>query len=151
MACYRPLMRTQIPAREWTLLVIAEAYGESLSPVQLQKALFLIGENLTLEGFYRFDPYDYGPFCKTVYSDAISLASDGLVTINDPSPAGFKTYAATPTGIDRAARFRPALSPEDQEYLTRVVEWVRRLSFKDLVVAIYKAYPHMKENSVFRY
>ena len=69
---------------DWALLAIASADGSSVSPVQLQKALFLLGEDLPktkTQSFYEFEPYHYGPFDQAVYSDAEKLSREGLVSI----------------------------------------------------------------------
>ena len=71
--------------KDWTLLVLASA-GGPLSPVQLQKTLFLIDRNLSraqrgVTRFYNFRAYDYGPFDSAIYTDAVILQtekSDGL-------------------------------------------------------------------------
>ena len=138
-------------ASDWTLLVIAEAEGQYLEPVQLQKALFLIGKqahaDLGADQFYEFMPYDYGPFCRDVYSDAERLAAMGLVRIET---ARYKRFSATEEGSQRAAALRDRLTANAQDYLRKVVSFVRDLSFNDLVKAIYRAYPEMKEKSVFK-
>ncbi len=140
--------------KDWPLLVIAAAQGKPVSPVQLQKALFLIGQTLPpaqvqTQVFYDFAPYDYGPFDGTVYSDAQQLEREGLVAINFP-PFRNREYVATSTGLERAAALRANLAPNVTHYLDEVVQWVRSLSFSDLVRAIYAKYPAMKANSVFR-
>ena len=59
--------------QDWLLLVLAAADGKPLSPLQLQKSLFLVGYDLArLVGsdFYTFRPFDYGPFDAAVYRDA---------------------------------------------------------------------------------
>ena len=139
--------------KDWTLLVIAAARGESVSPVQLQKALFLIAENLTpgqrgTTSFYHFVAYDYGPFDQTAYADAEVLEREGLIRIYS-QPYRYRVYVSTPTGSNRAEVLRQELAVEVVEYLDRVVDWVRSLSFNDLVRAIYRSYPQMKVNSVF--
>ena len=54
---------TQMPLdrKDWALLAIANAgHGVSLSPVQLQKSLFLLGRELGSKvgaNFYDFQPY----------------------------------------------------------------------------------------------
>jgi uncharacterized protein len=136
--------------KDWTLLVIAAAGGHSLSPVQLQKALFLLGENLQLgAGFFHFTPYDYGPFDSAVYSEAEGLEREGLVRIETP-PYSYREYRATDEGRARAEALRPQLAEGVAGYVDQVVTWVRSRSFNDLVRAIYQAYPKMKANSVFR-
>ncbi len=139
--------------KDWTLLVIASAKGEPLSPVQLQKSLFLIGENvpgLKGAGFYEFEPYDYGPFCAEVYQDADRLALDGLVRIARDHTKPYREYFATPTGLSCAAELRSGMDEKVLAYLERVVAWAQSLSFVDLVRAVYKEHPHMRSKSVFR-
>jgi uncharacterized protein YwgA len=75
--------------KDWTLLVIAAADPKPLQPVQLQKSLFLLGRNLSPEQlqvkeFYDFQPYDYGPFCSDIYSNAEKLSDEGLIRIDRP-------------------------------------------------------------------
>jgi len=141
--------------RDWTLLVIAAAEGKTLQPVQLQKALFLLGKRLTPQQrqtheFYEFTAYDYGPFDSTIYTDAESLEAEGLIAITRPPVSRYKLYQATEEGLKRAAEVRAGLQPLAVEYVAKVVQVVRALSFNDLVSAIYKAYPEMRENSVFK-
>ena len=140
--------------RDWTLLVIAAGNG-TLAPVQLQKSLFLLSRNLTcaqleVSRLYNFEPYDYGPFCSAVYRDAETLEAEGLVHIDGPPMTRFKLYHATDDGQLRAAELRSIASSEAVEYAESVVSTVQRLSFNDLVGAIYEAYPEMKVNSVFQ-
>ena len=144
-----------LTAKDWTLLVIAAAKDHSLSPVQLQKALFLIARNLTdaqrcTTSFYDFRPYDYGPFSAEVYRDAERLRAEGLVIIDPSSGFAYRDYAATAAGIERASLLRSQLDPSVCEYLDSMVAWVRSLSFNALVQAIYRDYPEMRANSVFR-
>lgn len=138
--------------RDWNLLVLAAAGGKTLTPVQFQKSLFLLGKNLPEEmigeGYYRFEPYNYGPFDSSVYSDATSLVSSELVLLSDQGR--WKQFAATAAGIDQAKELEKALPPETAEYVRKVVGWVRGQSFASLVQAIYKHYPEMKANSVFK-
>lgn len=139
---------------DWTLLVIA-AGRAPLQPVQLQKALFLLGRNLPLkvlrtDTFYDFYAYDYGPFSTAVYSDAEWLATEGLVAISQPPEARFKRFQATEKGTARADELRREIGESTRSYLDRVVAWVQSISFNDLVSAIYAKYPDMRANSVFQ-
>ncbi len=128
-----------------------------LQPVQLQKALFLLSKNVPRKvlgrAFYVFEPYDYGPFCKAIYDDAIALEISALAEIGRPVGMRFNTYAATPAGKSVAAKLREELLKENKDvvdYLDRVVTFVQSVSFSQLVGAIYKAYPEMRAKSVFR-
>lgn len=139
--------------KEWTLLAIASAQGESLSPVQLQKTLFLLGRVYPSEvgpDFHRFQPYNYGPFSPTVYHDASQLESDGLVCILRHSGRSWVEYAATPKGLAQGEELEKMAPEPVASYLKAVVGWARSLSFPQLVRAIYKMDPAQRANSVFQ-
>lgn len=139
---------------DWTLLVIAAAKKRGLSPVQLQKSLFLLGQRLdksTLgDDFYAFEPYNYGPFDVTVYQDAERLAGDGLVTISRTPERRWALYLSTENGSEAAEKLRKGVPAQWLRYADRLVTWVQHLSFRDLVRAIYAEYPEYRANSVFR-
>src|SRR5436190_18669612 len=86
---HSPLKEKGMEPKDWTLLVISAADSRGLSPVQLQKSLFLLERRLSEEApaeklgesFYEFVPYNYGPFDVKVYQDAEALEERGLVTI----------------------------------------------------------------------
>lgn len=145
-----------IQRRDWALLVIAAAKGESLQPVQLQKSLFLLGENLKptehglAEQFYAFKPYDYGPFDSSVYVDAQLLAKAGLVSISRREGHSYREYTITPAGIERAREIELRLSQPVAQHIREVVAWTRSLSFSDLVRSIYQRFPEQRARSVFR-
>lgn len=143
-----------IKRSDLALLVIAAATPRAIQPVQIQKALFLLGKNLPtdrlpVESPYEFRPYDYGPFSSTVYGDAEELAKDGLIEIGDSSWGRYKVYSATPAGADRARAIGESLTPEVRAYVQDLVKWVCSLSFRQLVREVYRLYPDMKVNSVF--
>lgn len=140
--------------RDWTLLVLSAAEGRSLSPVQLQKAVFLLGQVLKNSSpgieFYEFIPYYFGPFCARVYADARELAAEGLAFIS-PSPAGgWVEYGATQEGLARGKELQRKLDPGILRQLNRIVDWVRSHSFAEIVTAIYEKYPEYRVNSIFR-
>jgi uncharacterized protein len=143
-----PLPRDQIAL---VMLSLADREG-TFTPVQIQKALFLAADRArdAFSNHYEFQPYDYGPFDRRVYLDAENLERRGLVQIDQPPGRGWKTYAATPAGRIEAARLTNALTPAQLELLQKIVKLVRNLSFNELISAIYRAYPHMRERSVFR-
>jgi len=133
------------------MLAIGSAKGRGLSPVQLQKVLFLLGKELpTVVGtdFYHFQPYNYGPFDKAVYQDAEGLSYAGYVSI--ASSGRITEYSATPEGSDYAEQIRARAPRLGTEYLTKIVEWAQSLTFSELVRAIYNKYPQYRVNSVFQ-
>lgn len=133
-------------------MVIAAAKGAPLTPLQLQKALFLLGQSYPGEvgrDFYDFQPYNYGPFDVLVYHDAERLADRGLIA-KEPAGRGWEQFSATMPGITMAAVKRNQVPDEVMKYLEGVVHWARSLSFRELVNAIYERYPEQRVNSVFR-
>lgn len=137
----------------WALLVLNEARPSGLSPLQLQKSLFLIGKKLPGEvgdSYYEFIPYNYGPFDARVYSDAQSLVNSNLVQRIQVSGKNWSYYTITPPGHDLAEHLKEnEISQRASVYVTQVVKWVQSLSFAQLLSAIYKAYPEYKAKSVF--
>jgi hypothetical protein len=138
--------------KDWALLAIAAAEGQSLSPVQLQKSLFLLGREMAPQvgtDFDQFEPYNYGPFDVRVYQDAELLERVGLVAISQAPGVRYNEYRITTEGTTAARHVREQAPPKAADYLLRVVEWARGLSFSDLVRAIYARYPETRANSVF--
>lgn len=138
--------------KHWTLLVISAAGSSGLSPVQLQKCLFLISKNLSNvvgENFYSFIPYNYGPFDSAIYADAQTLINESLVTLARVSGKTWAYYVITPKGNEVATAVSSELTPQVKDYIVKIVHWVQRLSFVQLLTAIYQAYPEYRANSVF--
>ncbi len=140
--------------QHWTLLAICAAKGKGLSPVQLQKSLFLLEHRLSKEelgeDFYEFIPYNYGPFDVKIYQDAETLEEIGLVNIIKSDAHRWRKYQSTPSGLELATKLRAEVPPHVVTYLDEVIRWVLSLSFRDLVRAIYEAYPEFRANSVFQ-
>ena len=138
--------------KDFLLMAVAAGGNTPLTPVQLQKSLFLISEHLTdlPETFYEFEPHHYGPFNKVVYLDADELEQNGLL-FSVPSRNGkWLNKAITPAGLERAQELKSRLSPSSSAHIEALVEWMKPLSFSTLVKAIYTAYPEYRENSVFQ-
>ena len=134
-----------------TLMMLATAKDGAFTPVQIQKAMFLLSEEapeiFDSRSRYNFQPYDYGPFDSYVYSDIDLLRSKGMTT--QGSGGRVRRYSATEAGVTEGEKLRLSLAPNLQQYVADVSGFVRRLSFSELVTAIYRKYPKMKEKSVF--
>ncbi len=135
------------------VLAAFAAGGENAgySPVQVQKVLFLIDRKAAeLVGGPHFDfvPYDYGPFDRGVYDVIDELAADGLAEKRDLGR--YREYALTSDGYARGLAELDGLDERSRNYLRRLVKWVRDLTFEQLVSAVYKMYPDMQVNSIFR-
>jgi uncharacterized protein YwgA len=140
--------------QEVLLAMLAASEGRPYTPVQIQKALFLADDRIS-DAFdrhsrYDFQPYDYGPFDSQVYSDVEGLEREGLAQIDQQPGSRWRTYATTEGGLVRGRGLLAEMNTEQLEVLRKISDLVRSLSFNDLVSAIYRAYPHMRERSVFR-
>jgi uncharacterized protein YwgA len=136
-----------------TLLAIAADSDGGLSPVQLQKSLFIVGKS-GLEGlpsdYYEFSPYNYGPFTSEVYAITDILEGKGLVRKVIAGGENFYRYMLTPEGRAKAAEIRKGSPRLLCDYIETIVRWVCSLSFDELLRAIYAKYPDYAINSVFQ-
>lgn len=139
--------------RELLLAVLATANGRPFHPAQIQKAIFLIEENLpgliNQGAGYNFVPYNYGPFDRGVYIEAENLQAEGAAIIASPN-GRWNTYAASGLGMHRGRDILNRIDARSRNYIERIVEWVLAQSFGSLVRAIYDAYPPMRANSIFQ-
>ena len=133
------------------LRILAAAEGDPLTPAQLQKVTFLVSEECKEalpDDFYEFENHHYGPLCLEIYRDAQALQSMGLAAIGLNDRGGWKEYAATYKGV-------VASETHEQNsiavYIREKVSWAMKLSFQELVRAIYIQYPEYRENSAFQY
>ena len=62
---------------------------------------------------------------------------------------GRRTYRLTDQGLKDGQEAIAKLEQPVQTYIGEVVNFVRSRTFPQLVSAIYKAFPEMKQNSVF--
>jgi uncharacterized protein YwgA len=137
-----------------TEFVLAGLYTdgrEEFGPVQVQKLFFLIDKNIAnLIGGpqFKFEPYNYGPFDREVYEELDRLLADGYLELC--FVGSIRNYSISEKGREKAKELFNALDPSAKGFITKASNFVRNLSFQDLVRAIYKAYPEMREKSVFR-
>jgi uncharacterized protein YwgA len=141
-----------LTAKDWTLLAIASARGRPLTPVQLQKSLFLLGKALPSAvgpDFYVFEAYNYGPFNRQVYADAEELEGAGFVALVPHAGGDWQDYAVTQAGTRRASQLNAKAPANAGDYLVKLVQWASGQTFPELVRWVYANYPEYKKNSVF--
>ena len=138
--------------KEAVLMALAAANGAHYQPVQIQKLMFLLDRKIP-ESFggpiFSFQAYDYGPFDKTVYDTIEELTSEGLAKAVCRPGCNWSEYGATVGGQEAGQAILSSLPDPISAYIRELSAWVRTLSFRELVGAIYRAYPEMKINSVF--
>ena len=142
-----------IARQDWLLLALSKSPGGMMSPVQIQKTLFLFGQEvggMLGTAFYSFEPYDYGPFDATIYDDLRWMMKEGHVREVWCPDRRRKNYLITKRGREAAVEFDRNTDARLTEFLARIVEWVKGRSFSDLLRSVYAAYPEFAVNSVFR-
>lgn len=139
--------------QDWLLLTLSKSPGGAMSPVQIQKALFLFGQEVGSSAgtrFYSFVPYDYGPFDAAIYVDLRRMMREGLVRGEWGPGRSWKNYALTGRGRKTALAHENDTDARLVEFLGRIVVWVKGRSFSELLRSVYAAYPEFAVNSVFR-
>lgn len=139
--------------RSQIVLAALAAGGQNagFKPVQVQKLFFLLdreGKHLLNGPHFDFRPYDYGPFDREVYDEIDALEAQGLVEVL--SSGRYRMYILSQSGLEEGQKTLTEMTENARTYVSQVAKWVRELSFEQLVAAIYKRYPDMKVNSVFR-
>jgi uncharacterized protein len=137
--------------KEVVLAALASSAEADYSPVQVQKLFFLIDRNVAhlLGGpLFEFTPHNYGPFDPAVYKELEALATGGAIELIPERT--WTNYRLTPVGRERGEAILLSLPEKAKDYFSRASAFVRKLSFTQLVSAIYKAYPEMRANSVFQ-
>lgn len=125
--------------------------GVTFPPAQVQKLFFLIDREIpdAVNGpHFHFVPYDYGPFDKALYDTLDELEADGKVAVINSGK--YRRYGLTESGWACGEQRLENLRPEAKKFIEDAARWVNALSFAQLVSAIYKRYPEMKERSVFQ-
>ena len=136
--------------RRLVLAALSARPDGGYAPVQVQKLFFLIDEHtsVALGGKqFHFEPYNYGPYDADVYRELEALERDGHVLIT--GTRGSKRFILTPAGLQAGKEALDELPANVASYFGRAAEWVKSLSFAELVGAIYKAFPTMRERSIF--
>lgn len=134
------------------LAAMAPAGRASHSPVQIQKLLFLIDQRMpdaTGGPHFSFQPYHYGPFDKQIPYALERLKYEGYIDIQREPARRWESYSLSDCGIERGKEMLLSLSPPAKKYVEDLSEWVRKLTFAQLVSSIYAEYPAMKAHSVF--
>jgi hypothetical protein len=141
-----------VDRNDLVLAALASVPDTDYQPVHMQKLFFLIDENCAGDiggKKFNFAPYDFGPYDKTVYSAVEELAGRDLVRIAGHR-SRYRTYALTQEGFAKGKTLLKKLPADVRQYIRDVVKWLLRSDFDKIVQTIYKEYPGMKRNSVYR-
>lgn len=134
------------------LAALASSEREEYTPVQVQKILFLIDKELSafLDIHFNFIPYSYGPFDINIYYVLNKLEQDGDVDTLRIPQISWPKYRLTAQGQAKGQEILEQLDKKVSDYIKQLSAFVRSLSFSELISVIYKEYPEMKINSIFK-
>ena len=133
------------------IVLAAMAAGGSevrYSLAQLQKLLFLIDREIPEHvggPHFRFKPYYYGPFDKEVYAEIFALVRGRFANVD--TTERHCLLLLTDSGSALGTNILTGLPAPVSRYLGEASEWVRALSFRQLLTAIYRDFPDMAIHS----
>ncbi len=148
-----PLPGFSMLKQDLLLAALASSKGSGFSPVQIQKLLFLIDRRIGRDiggPFFDFIPYSYGPFDKGIYDVLGSLVRKGLVAEVAVAGEKWRQYTPTASGQKKGEETLSGIPDKFSSYIGDLSSYVLKISFRDLLSAIYRAYPEMQVNSVFK-
>jgi len=122
--------------RGWLLLAIAVSGASGLSPVQLQRSLFLVcqkREEQVGPDFYEFESYGSGSASTALYADIDALVATGDIVKEWVPESSCSTFRLSDAGRARAADFRRKMKKEALEGLEDAVTWVKEQSYQEMV------------------
>lgn len=122
--------------RGWLLLAIALSGRSGISPIQLQRSLFLVGqkrEELIGPGFYAFEPNGSGPASTDVYADIDALVTTEYIVKQWVPESACSVFRLSGAGRAWVAEFRRKVKKDALSGLEDAVAWVKEQSYLDLV------------------
>ena len=139
----------------WQLLLLfvgtGKAANQELDPVRIMKGMFLLEMQGGLEKHtYNFEPYDYGPFSISLYSDLDLLEGKELIE-RIPRPGRNWSYVrVTDEGRNVARSLEEQAKPEQLAKISAVHEEVLDKTFAELLRYIYENHRDYAGRSVFQ-
>lgn len=145
-----------ISRRQRLLLeLLSTSDGETLDPIRIMKAEFLLSMEapnslLSDQDKYQFEPYNYGPYSVDVYRDLDRLGLFGFLSSSRVPGRNWNRYAASEMGRREAQKLRGDISPKLLDFIGELRNFVIGNSFESLLRSVYSKYPDYAAKSVFR-
>lgn len=120
----------------WLLLAIELSGKSGLSPVQLQRILFLVGQKREEHlgpGFYQFEANGFGPTSPALYADIDALVTAEHVEKQWVPEASSSALRLSGTGRTWAEVCRRKAKKDALSGLEDAVAWVKEQSYLDLI------------------
>lgn len=139
----------------WQVLLLflgtGKAANQELDPVRIMKGMFLLEKQGGLEKHsYNFEPYDYGPFSISLYSDLDLLEGKELIERLPRLGRNWSYVRVTDEGRKLANSLEERAKPEELQLILKVHSEVLDKTFAELLRHIYEKYPEYAGRSVFQ-
>lgn len=136
-----------ITAQEILWLVVDASGAQGLSPVQVQKTVFLVTMHDDAS-YYEFKAEAYGPASLAIYDDLAQLVEQGHVYASHIGDYKYcKHWRPTVQGHSHAPWIKA--EPRQADYIRRVIAWMHDTSFHGMIKAVVVKYPEYGGNLAF--
>ena len=128
-----------------------EAESQPLDRLRMQKAVFLLNQNgpTSWRSLYQFEPYNWGPFCRSLQDDLRRLVDDGKLELRETHPHRYSSYVSTGQGATEAVEILEGLESSTLTFLREIRRFVTTRSFNQLLRDVYGAFPEFAVKSQF--
>lgn len=129
--------------KEFILTILSLLKNYTFSTFQIQKLFFLLEKRLET-GLFEFKPCIYGAYSFELQNYIDSMIDDDKIMIKNTN--GIKHYKINETDILEIESF---FDEPKRQFVAKLADFVKSLTFKELSMSIYKEFPEMAVNSVF--
>ena len=130
--------------REKVVLKLLSCFPEPLDKISLVKFVFLLRHQTmlnTMNSFYDFVPYKFGPFSFTLYRELKRLSDNNLVVLKDT------TVALSQLGKSHLPQHTESLSSAASAAIADVVSDFKGYDTNTLMKHVYRSHPWFTVNS----
>jgi uncharacterized protein YwgA len=139
-------MDIEIQPQDWILPFLLLGSGNEDEPV-IKGSLLLVKEFFVfikeikpeLDTFYKFTPYDYGPYSFELRRNLESLNKDGLIKIVRNTER--TDYYLTPQGRIKSKELAEKINPKIKEKIIKLRHDGDRLGYLGVLRHVYARYP----------
>ena len=139
---------------DWLILLLGfkgETLSPALDPVRIQKGMFLLAKEggLPPSEVYKFEPYNWGPYSRSLRNDLDRLTAEGFVQTRNVSGYSWSRYSLTTDGLAYARRLLKDTPSDICHSVIAIKRRITALSFSRLLQDVYANYPEYATKSLF--
>jgi len=135
---------------DWLLSFLALPEGHyRADQLRTTKGMFLFSQKCPNAKSYEFEPYDYGPFSRGLYSDLDRFVYEGVIR-KIPMSGSRNVFELTSRGAEIAKLLLRDAPDDELTCLREIKKQVTSLNFSELLSWIYGEYPQYAVNSKAR-